>query len=82
MPHITEMDQNEPRSHQIGQVMQEIGIHDSIENGVGRQYDKEDRRNALAIAVLAGNHLVARNSFDEKYERCDRQDVVVGRERR
>ena len=77
MPHIAEMDQDKPCSYQIRNVMQEIRIHHTVKYRVAAEYDEEDGRDALAVAVLARNHLTACDCFDEEDEWRDGQDVVV-----
>ena len=48
--------------------MQEIRIHHTVKYRVAAEYDEEDGRDALAVAVLAGNHLTACDCFDEEDE--------------
>jgi hypothetical protein len=76
------MYRNEPRAQYIGQMVQYVRVCDAVDSSIRGDREKEDIGEERVSGLYTRDHATSAQGFDEKDERHNRQDVVMGRKRR
>ena len=73
-----EVDRDQPGAEGVREVMEHIGVADSIDGRICSDEEEEKAGEEAERRLYAWDHATRAQCFDEQDERHDGQDVVVG----